>query len=154
MSRWQCHQTWLLLLLLMCNSAKHYFISTESRCIVTARSRDRLFHGHETTQLLNNYKNYDDEIYTVTWSNLSRCQSEKMNSLVSHRLLRYLTWTASPKRAKFLLFSFHFISFHYISTDKSRCIVTAHGDRYFMATKLRIYSTTTETTMTTIYTVT
>ena len=36
-----------------------------SRDVLSPLTRS-LFHGHETTQLLNNYKNYDDEIYTVT----------------------------------------------------------------------------------------
>ena len=59
------------------NSYFFHYISTDEVEMYCHRSRDRYFMVTETTQLLNNYWNYDDEIYTVMWSNLSRCQHKK-----------------------------------------------------------------------------
>ena len=95
-----------------------------SRDVLSPLTRS-LFHGHETTQLLNNYKNYDDEIYTVTWNNLSRCQLEK-NELSS--CTGYWDIWPEPQAPKGLnSYFFHFISFCFFCSSWNYVFCSSHN---------------------------
>ena len=87
-----------------------------------------IFHGHETTQLLNNYWRYDNEIYTIMWSNLSRFQPEK-NELSS--FTGY--WDIRPERQApkgLNSYFFHLVLFYFFFLKIGVVVHHITGRRY------------------------
>ena len=105
--RWQTNWNYTLHSNQLPHLIFYYYISTDVVERYCYRSRNQYF-------MVKKLRNYST-IATITKFKLSSKAiylGGNPKKWKLYRLLRYSTWTASPKRAKFLLFSFRFVSLH------------------------------------------